>query len=336
MNFPAYKHPWFGIWPVMLTPMHADRSIDYEALDVLTEWYIDAGVAGLFTCSQTGESFKLTDQEKLQITERVMRRAAGRVPVVAGAIGYSTEKSRVHAARQFADLGVACVVLVAGEFAAADEDDATLSERLQCFADLAPDVNFGLYECPQPYHRFISPAAVQRLVHSGRFLWLKETSRNLELQQAKVNAMDGSRACLFNAYTMYLRRSLEIGCTGHCGIASNISPILCCALCNPDASESQVNRWLKILGKVHAAVMTSAYPATVKALAGLRGLPIATVSRVVQSDLNDEKKSQLVQLCRELEHVESELLDNAEPEVSPVPEVVVKPRPVTTMNSKLS
>ena len=36
-----------GVWPTMVTPFHDDLSIDYEALDAMIEWYLEAGVHGL-------------------------------------------------------------------------------------------------------------------------------------------------------------------------------------------------------------------------------------------------------------------------------------------------
>ena len=35
-----------GAWPVMLTPFHEDRSIDWDGLDAYTDWLIELGSAG--------------------------------------------------------------------------------------------------------------------------------------------------------------------------------------------------------------------------------------------------------------------------------------------------
>ena len=37
-----------GVWPVMLTPFDENRQIDWESLKKLIDWYIAAGVHGLF------------------------------------------------------------------------------------------------------------------------------------------------------------------------------------------------------------------------------------------------------------------------------------------------
>lgn len=80
----------FGVWPVMLTPFHEDRSIDWDGLDALIEWYLAAGLSGLFGVCLSSEMYALTPEERVRLAAHVVKRAAGRVPVVAaGAFGDS-------------------------------------------------------------------------------------------------------------------------------------------------------------------------------------------------------------------------------------------------------
>ena len=51
---------------------------------VLTEWYIQSGVAGIFSVCLSSEMYQLSNEERLAIARRVVEKAAGRVPVVAG------------------------------------------------------------------------------------------------------------------------------------------------------------------------------------------------------------------------------------------------------------
>ena len=41
-----------GVWPVMLTPFDGQREIDWDSLRRLIDWYIAAGVNGLFANCQ--------------------------------------------------------------------------------------------------------------------------------------------------------------------------------------------------------------------------------------------------------------------------------------------
>ena len=52
-----------GLYPVMLTPFNDDYSIDINALEELTEFYIKAGAEGLFANCLSSEMFQLTSEE---------------------------------------------------------------------------------------------------------------------------------------------------------------------------------------------------------------------------------------------------------------------------------
>lgn len=48
---------YHGVWPVMLTPFDEKREIDWASLEKLIDWYIAAGVQGLFANCQSSEMF---------------------------------------------------------------------------------------------------------------------------------------------------------------------------------------------------------------------------------------------------------------------------------------
>ena len=88
-----------GAWPVMLTPFNENRSIDWVAVDDYTDWLIELGSAGLFAVALSSEMYDLSHDERLELSARVVERAAGRVPVVAssavsGSAGEQAEEAR--------------------------------------------------------------------------------------------------------------------------------------------------------------------------------------------------------------------------------------------------
>src|SRR5690606_25108449 len=112
-----------GVWPAMITPLHSDKSIDWDGVDTLTDWFIESGVAGLFAVGQSGEMFRLSNDERLALARRVVERAAGRVPVVAtGTFGGPISEQAVFI-KQMADTGVQAVTVISGTMAAATEDE---------------------------------------------------------------------------------------------------------------------------------------------------------------------------------------------------------------------
>ncbi len=104
-----------GLWTALVTPMsgggegHSD--VDLDALDRLVDEQIDGGVDVLVPCGTTGESPTLSHAEHDSVVARVVARAAGRVPVVAGA-GSNSTREAVRLTRAAAEAGAAGVLLV--------------------------------------------------------------------------------------------------------------------------------------------------------------------------------------------------------------------------------
>ena len=78
-----------GSMPALVTPFR-DGALDVETLRALVEWQIAEGSSALVPVGTTGESPTLSHAEHEQIVEEVVRAAAGRVPVIAGAGSNST------------------------------------------------------------------------------------------------------------------------------------------------------------------------------------------------------------------------------------------------------
>ncbi|HGG06597.1 MAG TPA: 4-hydroxy-tetrahydrodipicolinate synthase [Aliiroseovarius sp.] len=73
-----------GSMPALVTPFK-NGAVDFDALKHLVEWQIGQGSNGLVPVGTTGESPTLTHEEHEAVVETVVKTAAGRVPVIAGA-----------------------------------------------------------------------------------------------------------------------------------------------------------------------------------------------------------------------------------------------------------
>src|SRR3954464_12316389 len=114
-----------GGWPPMLTPFGADGAIDWAGVDRLTEWYIEAGVAGLFAVAQSSELFALDDAERLGLARRgaqrgdararrVVQRGNGRVPVLASGTFVRDVGAQAECIKRLHDAGVRAVTVLVG------------------------------------------------------------------------------------------------------------------------------------------------------------------------------------------------------------------------------
>jgi 4-hydroxy-tetrahydrodipicolinate synthase len=81
-----------GSIPALVTPFK-NGEVDTDALKHLVEWHIENGSTGLVPVGTTGESPTLSHDEHEMVVEIVVKTAAGRVPVIAGAGSNNTAES---------------------------------------------------------------------------------------------------------------------------------------------------------------------------------------------------------------------------------------------------
>jgi len=79
-----------GMGVALITPFHADKSIDFDSLARLLEYQIKNGTDYLVVLGTTAETPALTSGEKRRVREFVAERAAGRIPLVIGIGGNNT------------------------------------------------------------------------------------------------------------------------------------------------------------------------------------------------------------------------------------------------------
>ena len=99
-----------GSMPALVTPF-IDGQLDLETLKKLVEWHVGQGSHGIVPVGTTGESPTLSHEEHDLVVETVVKVAAGRVPVIAGAGSNNTiETVRLVNAAKAAGADAALVV----------------------------------------------------------------------------------------------------------------------------------------------------------------------------------------------------------------------------------
>ena len=81
-----------GSFPALVTPFK-NGVLDLDTLKTLVDWHIGEGSHGLVPVGTTGESPTLSHEEHETVVEEVVRAAAGRIPVIAGAGSNNTVES---------------------------------------------------------------------------------------------------------------------------------------------------------------------------------------------------------------------------------------------------
>src|SRR5579871_3960362 len=98
--------------PVMITPFNLKAKVDLDAVAVLVEFYLAAGVKGFFANCLSSEMYSISEDERLELTRHVVKCVNGRVPVVAtGSFGL-TINDKAEFARKIYDTGISAVILI--------------------------------------------------------------------------------------------------------------------------------------------------------------------------------------------------------------------------------
>ena len=100
-----------GLYVIAATPFHDDGRIDLESIDSLVDFYIRCGAQGITILGVMGEFQKLSESETLEVSQRFIKRAAGRVPIVVGVSNPGTFPL-VKIARAVMEMGAAGVMVM--------------------------------------------------------------------------------------------------------------------------------------------------------------------------------------------------------------------------------
>jgi len=270
--------------PVMVTPFKKDNSIDFEALGILTDFYLAAGAKGLFANCLSSEMYNLTEAERLSLARFVTRRVNGVVSVVAtGSFGNNLEQ-RSDCIKSMYHTGIQGVILITSHFATASESDEILFSNFEKVLELTDNIPLGLYECPSPYKRILTPAVFKKILDTQRFFYHKDTTLEIEKVKAKIGLIGKNRLEFFDAHAPNTMASLQAGAKGISAIAGNFYPEIFVWMCNHamDPQKQELVTWMQSEITRADNIISSGYPMSAKYMLQKRGLPLQLVSRNTQ------------------------------------------------------
>ncbi len=216
-----------GIIPVMLTPFTEADAIDYSGLENLIEWYIANGADALFAVAQSSEMQFLSLDERVALARFIVRKAAGRVPVIASGHVSESRDDQLTELTSIAATGVDGLVLVTNRFDPKGQGGAVFMDNLRGLLDALPaDLPLGLYECPAPFRRLLSDDELAFCAESGRFAILKDVSCDLETVKRRVVLTKNSALAIVNANAAIAFDAIRCGSAGFTGVFTNFHPDL--------------------------------------------------------------------------------------------------------------
>lgn len=186
--------PYRGVFPYLVSPIHASGEVMTDVLARLCEDLIQAGVHGLTPLGSTGEFAYLTWEQKCVVVETVVKAAAGRVPVVAGVAATTTMEAE-RQAREFERMGCDGILAIMEAYFPVGDDG--VYGYFKSIAD-AVSLPVVLYTNPNFQRSDLSLPTIKRLSEIDNILYIKDASSNTGRLLSILNLV-GDRMQVFSA-----------------------------------------------------------------------------------------------------------------------------------------
>ena len=258
-----------GSMVALVTPMRRDDSIDMDALDRLLDWHLSAGTDAIVAVGTTGESATLDFEEHCAVISHVVKRIAGRIPVIAGT-GANATREAIHLTQCAKDAGADACLLVTPYYNKPTQQGLFL--HYQAVAE-AVDVPQILYNVPGRTAVDLLPETVERLAGVPNIVGLKEALGRPERTRELVERVGGQLE-LYSGDDATALDFLLAGGQGVISVTANVAPAamhqMCAAALAGDVARArEINT---LLDGLHHALFHEANPIPVKWAVARMGL----------------------------------------------------------------
>ncbi len=168
--------PILGSIVALVTPMHEDGRIDFDALRRLIDWHIAEGTHCIGVVGTTGESPTVTMEENCEVIRVAVDQAKGRVPVMAGTGANSTAEA-IELTRFAKEVGADCHLSVVPYYNRPSQEG--IYQHFKAVAE-AVDLPMVLYNVPARTVADMSNDTALRLAQLPGVIGLKDATGNID------------------------------------------------------------------------------------------------------------------------------------------------------------
>lgn len=216
MSFKAPK----GLYVPLVTPFHADESIDYEGYKKVIDYVIDGGMDGILVGGTTGEYHMMSVEERKELIKKGCEIAAGRVPVIAGT-GMNTAKATIEMTNYAADCGAEYALVLPPYYHQTTEEGI-----YEFFKEVGEGSKIGIvvYHTPGATNVEMSPELCKKIAELKGIVAIKETIDETHTSQTYMLTKDIPDFCVMEANEPLLLPSYAIGIDAAFSIIFNLLP----------------------------------------------------------------------------------------------------------------
>ena len=209
-----------GAGVAIITPFHADGSINYDKLEELIDFHCNNGTDSIVICGTTGESATMTEEEHVDCIKKAVEFTRGRIPVVAGT-GSNCTKTAIELSVAAQEAGADGLLLVTPYY-----NKATQQGLVQHYTMVANEVKLPIimYSVASRTGCNIAPETVATLVKNvDNIVGIKEASGNIS-QIAKIMNLTDGNIDLYSGNDDQIVPLMSLGGIGVISVLSNVAP----------------------------------------------------------------------------------------------------------------
>ena len=208
-----------GMATAIVTPMHTDGSIDYEALSRFVEFQIDSGINGLVVMGTTGENATIEPEDQKKVIAYTVEKVAGRVPVIAGTGTNNTEHVLANT-RNACQVGADAILVVTPYY-----NKATQNGLVTHFTAVADESTLPviLYNVPGRTGCNLLPKTVAKLSEHPNIAAIKEATGSLA-QMIEIMHLCGDKIDVYSGEDGLTVPMMAMGAKGTISVLSNVAP----------------------------------------------------------------------------------------------------------------
>jgi 4-hydroxy-tetrahydrodipicolinate synthase len=165
-----------GSLVAIVTPMHADGTLDLASLRSLIDFHADQGTDGIVIVGTTGESPTVDFDEHCLLIRTTVEQAAGRLPIIAGT-GANCTREAIELTQQAKEAGADACLLVAPYYNKPMQEG--LYQHFKAIAE-AVDIPQILYNVPGRTGCDIANDTTLRLAAVPNIVGIKDATGNIE------------------------------------------------------------------------------------------------------------------------------------------------------------
>ena len=264
-----------GLFSVTVTPFGPDGALDLGAFATILRWHLAQGSAGLAVAADNGEASLLTLTERQAMAETAVRVAAGRVPVIMGAMGTHafTAADTIKMAEVAAAAGVDALLISPAPY----NGSATRAELVGRFRDIHRAVPLPIvaYNNPRHFGIGIEGDVLQHLMDEVDVAGIKQSSRDFRDVSCAIERF-GDRISIMMGCAWLIMPGLSMGAhgvlsTGVDLLGTGSARLL--ELARGPASPERTRVHLAMTRAYSALLETGTAPSALKAVLTMLGLP---------------------------------------------------------------